>query len=129
MRQRAKAEGVKLSFATHGMDAVTRGCLAGSAVCFVSHKGEVYPCGYVPVVAGNVTRQPFSEIWEESAVFEQLRDTDNLKGKCGRCEYKKVCGGCRARAFGLTQDYLVEETYCNYVPRTMQSVAGLGVTS
>ena len=85
MRQRAKAEGVKLSFATHGMDAVTRGCLAGSAVCFVSHKGEVYPCGYLPVVSGNVQRQSFSDIWEKSPVFAELRDTSQLTGKCGSC--------------------------------------------
>jgi heme b synthase len=116
MRQRAKAEGAKLSFATHGLDAVTRGCLAGSTVCFVSHKGEVYPCGYLPVVAGNVLHQPFSEIWEHSALFAELRDTANLKGKCGCCEYKNVCAGCRARAFGETGDYLSEEPYCSYIP-------------
>jgi AdoMet-dependent heme synthase len=119
MRQRAKAEGIKLSFATHGMDAVTRGCLAGSAVCFVSHKGEVYPCGYLPVVAGNVLKQPFSEIWNNSAVFEELRHTENLKGKCGCCEYRNVCEGCRARAFGQSGDYLAEEPYCSYLPRAM----------
>jgi heme b synthase len=119
MRQRAKAEGIKLSFATHGMDAVTRGCLAGSAVCFVSHKGEVYPCGYLPVVAGNVLKQPFSEIWNNSAVFEELRHTENLKGKCGCCEYRNVCEGCRARAFGECGDYLAEEPYCSYLPRAM----------
>jgi AdoMet-dependent heme synthase len=121
MRQRAKAEGIKLSFATHGMDAVTRGCLAGSAVCFVSHKGEVYPCGYLPVVAGNVLKQPFSEIWNNSAVFEELRHTENLKGKCGCCEYRNVCEGCRARAFGECGDYLAEEPYCSYLPRAMTS--------
>jgi AdoMet-dependent heme synthase len=101
------------------MDAVTRGCLAGSAVCFVSHKGEVYPCGYLPVVAGNVLMQPFSKIWNDSAVFTELRDTSNLKGKCGCCEYKNVCEGCRARAFGDRGDYLAEEPYCSYVPRAM----------
>ena len=114
MRQRAKQEGIKLSLASHGMDAVTRGCLAGSSVCFVSHKGEVFPCGYLPVTAGNVLRQPFAEIWQDSTVFEQLRDTNNLKGKCGICEYKNVCAGCRARAFGETQDYLAQEPYCTY---------------
>ena len=100
MRQRAKAEGVKLSFATHGMDAVTRGCLAGSAVCFVSHKGEVYPCGYLPVVAGNVLQQSFSDIWEKSSVFAELRDTqphrevwllrvqERLRGLPGACVWR-----------------------------------------
>jgi heme b synthase len=117
MRQRAKAEGVKLSAATHGMDAVTRGCLAGSSVCFISHKGEVFPCGYLPVKAGNVLEQPFREVWEKSAVFEQLRNTANLKGKCGLCEYRNVCEGCRARAYGETGDYLAEEPYCTFHPR------------
>jgi len=116
MRQRARQDGIKLSFAKHGMDAVTRGCLAGSSVCFVSHKGEVFPCGYLPVTAGNVLRQPFGEIWQGSTVFEQLRDTGQLKGKCGICEYRNVCAGCRARAFGETSDYLAEEPYCIYQP-------------
>jgi AdoMet-dependent heme synthase len=116
MRQRAKAEGIKLSAATHGMDAVTRGCLAGSAVCFVSHKGEVFPCGYLPVEAGNVLKQSFREIWEQSSTFAQLRDTSNLKGKCGCCEYKNVCEGCRARAYGECGDFLAEEPYCTYQP-------------
>jgi heme b synthase len=117
LRQRAKAEGIKLSYATHGMDAVTRGCLAGSAVCFVSHKGEVFPCGYLPVEAGNVLVQPFQEIWENSQVFAQLRDTNNLTGKCGCCEFKNICEGCRARAFGETGDFLAEEPYCTYQPK------------
>src|SRR5262245_106401 len=71
MRQRAKQDGIKPSYAKHGMDAVTRGCLAGSSVCFVSHKGEVFPCGYLPVTAGNVLTQTFAEIWQRSTVFEQ----------------------------------------------------------
>ncbi len=119
MRQRAKAEGIKLSVATHGMDAVTRGCLAGSAVCFVSHKGEVFPCGYLPVEAGNVLLQPFQEIWEKSQIFAELRDTSNLKGKCGYCEFKNVCEGCRARAYGEIGDFLAEEPYCTYQPRSL----------
>ncbi len=118
MRQRAKAEGIKLSVATHGMDAVTRGCLAGSAVCFVSHKGEVFPCGYLPVEAGNVLRQPFQEVWEKSRIFAELRDTSNLKGKCGCCEFKNVCEGCRARAYGEIGDYLAEEPYCTFQPHS-----------
>ncbi|MEW5974771.1 MAG: radical SAM protein [Acidobacteriota bacterium] len=127
MRQRAKAEGIKLSTATHGMDAVTRGCLAGSAVCFVSHKGEVFPCGYLPVTAGHVLRQPFAEIWEKSDVFAQMRDTSLLEGKCGLCEYKNVCAGCRARAFGETGNYLGEEPYCIYEPRVLREAQHLNI--
>jgi radical SAM protein with 4Fe4S-binding SPASM domain len=99
------------------MHAMTKGCLAGSSVCFISHLGEVYPCGYLPVIAGDLRRQSFAEIWEKSEVFQQLRDTSNLKGKCGRCEFRNICLGCRARAYAATGDYLAEEPFCVYQPR------------
>jgi radical SAM protein with 4Fe4S-binding SPASM domain len=100
-----------------GMNAVTKGCLAGSGVCFISHVGEVYPCGYLPVRAGDLRRQSFAEIWEKSEVFQELRDTGNLKGKCGYCEFRNICMGCRARAYAATGDYLAEEPFCVYQPR------------
>ena len=100
-----------------GMHAMTKGCLAGSGVCFISHQGEVYPCGYLPVLAGDLRKQSFVEIWENSTVFQQLRDTGNLKGKCGRCEFRNICLGCRARAFAATGDFLDEEPFCVYQPR------------
>jgi radical SAM protein with 4Fe4S-binding SPASM domain len=100
-----------------GLHATTKGCLAGTGVCFISHQGEVYPCGYLPVLAGDLRHQPFAEIWENSAVFQQLRDPENLKGKCGRCEFRNICMGCRARAFAATGDYLDEEPFCIYEPR------------
>lgn len=106
-----------------GMAAMTKGCLAGSAVCFVSHTGEVFPCGYLPVSAGNVTRQRFSEIWQHAPVFQRLRNDDLLGGKCGVCEFKRICMGCRARAFYATRgDYMAEEPACVYVPRRHQAV-------
>ena len=117
MRQRAKEEGIRITPETHGFEAMTKGCLAGSAVCFVSHKGEVYPCGYLPVSAGNVRKQRFKEIWESAEVFRALRDEDNLQGKCGYCEFRRVCMGCRARAYGYTGNYLDPEPYCVYEPR------------
>lgn len=116
IRQRAKKEGRNLSFETDGMAAMTRGCLAGSGVCFISHKGEVQPCGYLRVSAGNVMNTPFSDIWEKSEVFLILRDFNALKGKCGSCEYRGVCGGCRARAYYAEMDMLGEEPYCIYKP-------------
>jgi radical SAM protein with 4Fe4S-binding SPASM domain len=94
-----------------------RGCLAGSGICFISHRGEVFPCGYLPVSAGDVRTQSFSAIWEHAPIFEELRDPDVLLGKCGECEYRIVCGGCRARAFGQTGSYLSEEPFCNYLPQ------------
>ena len=117
MRQRAKAEGIKITPETHGFEAMTKGCLAGSAVCFVSYKGDVYPCGYFPVSAGNVLQTPFEEIWRNSELFRSLREPSLLKGKCGECEFARVCGGCRARAYAETGDYLDEEPYCVYEPR------------
>lgn len=95
----------------------TRGCLAGSSVLFVSHKGQVFPCGYLPVEVGNIRQTRLKEIWEKSKVFSDLRMPDALKGKCGICEYRKVCMGCRARAFFATGDYMDEEPYCVYVPK------------
>ena len=100
------------------MNAMTKGCLAGTGVCFISHEGEVFPCGYLPALAGHLRKQSFAEIWNESAVFGMLRDDDNLKGKCGCCEFRHVCMGCRARAFAATGDYLAEEPFCIYQPGT-----------
>jgi radical SAM protein with 4Fe4S-binding SPASM domain len=99
------------------MNATTKGCLAGTGVCFVSHQGEVFPCGYLPALAGDLRKQNFAEIWEHSAVFNELRDTGNLKGKCGCCEFRNICMGCRARAFAATGDYMSEELFCVYQPK------------
>ncbi len=100
------------------MNAMTKGCLAGTGVCFISHEGEVFPCGYLPAIAGDLRKQSFAEIWNDSAVFGQLRDDDNLKGKCGCCEFRHVCMGCRARAYAASGDFLAEEPFCVYEPGT-----------
>lgn len=100
------------------MNAMTKGCLAGTGVCFISHEGEVFPCGYLPAIAGDLRKQSFAEIWNESSVFAQLRDDDNLGGKCGCCEFRHVCMGCRARAYAATGDFLAEEPFCVYEPGT-----------
>ncbi len=97
---------------------MTKGCLAGTGVCFISHKGEVFPCGYLPLRAGSVREQPLQEIWERSEVFQTLRDPDRLEGKCGLCEFKRICAGCRARAYGMTGNYLAEEPFCVYQPKS-----------
>ena len=99
------------------MNAMTKGCLAGTGVCFISHEGEVFPCGYLPVLAGDLRKKKFADIWNDSVVFEQLRDTGNLKGKCGCCEFRNVCMGCRARAFAATGDMLDPEPFCVYEPK------------
>lgn len=123
MRQRAKGKGETSTHASHGLDAVTRGCLGGTAFCFISHIGDVQPCGYLELNCGNIRHQSFETIWQESEVFKNLRDPNRYKGKCRRCEYRHVCGGCRARAYALTGDYLAEEPFCIYQPSGAEKVS------
>ncbi|MFN7918230.1 MAG: radical SAM protein [Vicinamibacterales bacterium] len=102
----------------HGqhLSAMTRGCLAGTSVAFISNVGKVYPCGYLPVAAGDTRTQPFSEIWNASPIFEQLRNPDAYEGKCGVCRYESICGGCRARAYAATGNFMAQEPFCLYQP-------------
>ena len=120
LRQRAKKDGKKVTFETHGLDAVTRGCLGGIGFCFISHRGIVQPCGFLNVNCGDVTKKSFVDIWNHSETFTALRSYDRLKDKCGGCEYKRVCGG-RARAFEATGDILAEEPLCSYQPVSLSS--------
>ncbi len=116
LRQEAHKKGEKIDFKTYGLDAVTRGCLGGTAFCFISHDGIVQPCGYLELNCGDLKESSFDVIWKESKIFNELRDFSSYKGKCGRCEYRKFCGGCRARAYESTGDYLEEEPLCAYQP-------------
>jgi len=116
MRQEAHRKREKVNRETYGLDAVTRGCLAGTSYCFISHEGIIQPCGYLEVNSGDLRESAFSDIWMNSPVFTNLRDFSKYKGKCGRCEYITVCGGCRARAYAATGDYLSEEPLCAYKP-------------
>jgi heme b synthase len=125
VRQRNRAGGQttapQMSTGGHGHGGMNR--LVG--FCFISHVGKVQGCGYFTAEAGNVKRQTFSQVWNHSPLFQELRDLSNLKGKCGACEYKAVCGGCRARAYEATGDYLEEEPYCVYQPlSSRQGVTG-----
>lgn len=111
-----------------------RGCIAGLSYCRIYPTGEVTPCPYLPIRLGNIRERRLKDIWFNSEVLKTLRDFDNLKGKCGICEYRNVCGGCRARAYGLTSgfldvcgglhepvelrgDYLAEEPWCPHQPK------------
>ena len=120
LRQRAKEDGKTVNFETHGLDAVTRGCLGGTGFCFISHQGVVQPCGFLQLNCGDITRTSFKDVWQNSEVFKNLRNYDKLKGKCGQCEYRRVCGGCRARAYEATGDYLAEEPLCSFQPFSTQ---------
>jgi heme b synthase len=114
LRQRAKADGIPVDVEHFGLNARTRGCLAGIGFGFVSYKGEVFPCGYYTKMAGDVTQKSFKEIWEAAPLFKTLRNFKNYEGACGRCAFLKVCGGCRARSYALTGNDLAEEPYCSY---------------
>ena len=118
--QRAKA---KVATGHNPANIITRGCLAGTGFCFVSYLGKVKGCGYLDVEAGSIRKESFAQIWANSPLFHQLRDLSNLKGKCGICEYKGICGGCRARAYEATGDYLEAEPYCVYEPVARQVVS------
>lgn len=125
--QRAKAEGERferrsLKFSTGG----SKGCLAGQLICLIDVDGNVLPCSYFPLPAGNVRHQSFREIWENSKLFQELRDFKGYHGNCGRCEYVGVCGGCRARAYAMSGDYLGQEPFCSYQPVRMQRTEDRG---
>jgi len=94
------------------------GITDGRGMFFISHVGEVYPSGFLPLVAGNVRKTGLKEIYNESQIFKDLKDPDKLKGKCGRCEYRRICGGSRARAYAVTSDYLAQEPRCIYTPKS-----------
>ena len=96
---------------------MTRGCLGGLSFCFISHTGQAQPCGYLELDCGQIKEKGFEDIWNNSPIFQDLRDLNQYKGKCGRCEFIKVCGGCRARAYEITGDYLAEEPFCIYEPK------------
>lgn len=91
----------------------SRGCLAGTAYCIISPTGNVQPCAYLNIPLGNVRQIPFDRIWRESTVLLRLRTMD-YSGGCGICEYKRICGGCRARAYYYHGDYMAEEPWCLY---------------
>ncbi len=94
-----------------------RGLNDGKGFVFISHTGEVFPSGFLPKTAGNIRQQPLAALYRESPVFRSLRDTSMLEGKCGACEFKKICGGSRSRAYALTGNPLAEEPCCSYVPK------------
>jgi len=99
-----------------GLNRPAMGVNDGNGFAFISHIGEVCPSGFLPIPAGNVREQPFAEIYRKSALFQELRDSTKLKGKCGICEYRSVCGGSRARAYAVTGDYMATDPSCAYTP-------------
>ncbi len=96
-----------------------QGCLGGKSYAFISARGEVQICGYLPLPAGDLRKNDFDfpAIWAGSELFRAVREVDSYQGKCGGCEYNKICGGCRARAFAFGGNYLGEEPFCLYQPK------------
>jgi heme b synthase len=117
-RQREAKAGRDVTPQTHGMAAMTKGCLGGQGFAFVSHRGIVQICGFLEVPCGDLRAENFDfhKIWESSPVFLQMRNPEAYRGRCGVCDYAEVCGGCRARAFAVSGDYMQEEPFCVYAP-------------
>jgi radical SAM protein with 4Fe4S-binding SPASM domain len=111
---------------TSRLSTMSRGCLAGNGFAFVSHVGDVCGCGFLPLAVGNVRDRPFSELYAHAPLFEAFRDPSRLGGDCGVCEFRGVCGGCRARAYAATGDPLGEEPDCAYQPSRLVGSAGYG---
>lgn len=93
----------------------------GKGFVFIDHLGEVYPSGFLPISAGNLRQSGLAEIYRRSPLFRELRNPDLLRGKCGRCEFRQVCGGSRARAYAVTGDYLESDPQCAYEPKPVHA--------
>jgi AdoMet-dependent heme synthase len=106
-----------------GVGRAPKGLNDGKGFVFISHLGDVYPSGFLPLKAGNVRQQSLAEIYRNSPLFRSLRRTENLKGKCGVCEFREVCGGSRARSYALTGDAFAEEPCCIWEPQRTEVAA------
>lgn len=119
-KRKGNTPSLPYGLSANGLDGIgraPRGLNDGKGFVFISHRGEVFPSGFLPLSAGNVRKQSLSEIYRHSPLFVALRDTSNLKGKCGACEFREVCGGSRARAYALTGDPFAEEPCCVWQPK------------
>ncbi len=123
--QRMKAEhGVPTNENAKGLAFRTAGVSDGKGFVFVSHQGEIFPSGFLPVSGGNVLNEALTDVYRNSELFKTLRDTTQREGKCGICEYQKVCGGSRSRAYALTGDFLASDPRCTYQPDAVEAIAG-----
>jgi len=104
-----------------GLDRPTKGVNDGNGFLFISHLGNIEPSGFLPLVAGNVRKDDVVEVYRHHPIFKDLRDPDKLKGRCGVCEFRDVCGGQRGRAYGVTGDYLETDPACVYIPQAMRA--------
>jgi radical SAM protein with 4Fe4S-binding SPASM domain len=100
----------------HTVGFAPRAVNSGNGFAFVSHTGEVFPSGFLPTLACNVRQTPFPALYRDTEVFRRLRQPDLLLGRCGRCEYRAICGGSRSRAYALTGNELATDPWCAYIP-------------
>jgi len=122
-RKRQEADGKPVTFQgagfqyADGLNRPMKGVNDGNGFLFISHKGDIYPSGFLPVSAGNVRADDIVEVYRHAPLFFDLRRPDKIKGRCGRCEYREVCGGQRGRAYAMTGDYLESDPACSYIPK------------
>lgn len=136
-KKRAKAEGAKTPWlavgsrnspgfsSSDGVGRAAKGVNDGKGFVFVSHTGEIYPSGFLPISGGNVRTHSLVDVYRDSPLFRAIRDYDGLLGKCGLCEYKNICGGSRARAYALTGNYMESDPYCLHVPKGAEQYASM----
>jgi len=102
-----------------GIGRARRGINDGKGFVFISHRGEIFPSGFLPVSAGNIRKESLAKVYRESPLFTSLRDTSNLQGKCGVCEFREVCGGSRARAYAVSGNLFAEDPCCSWQPKSL----------
>ena len=130
-RKRAQNDGKPVTFQgagfqyADGLHRPTKGVNDGNGFLFISHIGDIQPSGFLPITTGNVRTDDIVEVYRHSNLFSDLRDPNKLKGKCGVCEYREVCGGQRGRAYGVTGDYLESDPACAYMPVTSKQLMSL----
>ena len=100
-----------------GIGRAPKGINDGKGFVFISHRGDVYPSGFLPISGGNIRKQSLASIYRDAPLFRALRDSHNLKGKCGACEFRDICGGSRARAYAVSGSPFDEEPCCVYQPK------------
>jgi radical SAM protein len=124
-RKRVEASGKPVTFQgagfqyADGLNRPTKGVNDGNGFLFISHIGEIQPSGFLPITAGDVRTDDILEVYRHSNLFTDLRSPDKIKGRCGICEYRDVCGGQRGRAYGVTGDYLETDPACSYIPQAV----------
>jgi len=123
-RLREKGKKRPPSYSPHGFDSMSKGCMGGQSFAFISHTGKVQICGFLEVEAGDLRKEDynFKAIWNNSPLFLSIRNIDQYNGRCGYCEFRNICGGCRARAFAVSGNYLDEEPYCIYQPKRREQI-------